>query len=109
MVYNRPVSRRLSKKAHHNPQGVVRAQPSSQSPKIRGVPVTVRALTQRLDRLLARDSKELRKTRGAPAIDALGSYYLLHNNSVFADPVDLEELGRKTGALADYERLLLED
>jgi hypothetical protein len=72
------------------------------------VPVTVRALTQRLGRLLARSGKELRKTRGAPAIDALGSYYLLRGNSVFADHIDLEALGRETGALAVYERLITE-
>jgi hypothetical protein len=76
---------------------------------VRAVPVSARALTQRLGRLLARDGKELKKTRGASAIDALGSYYLLRGNSVFSDHIDLEALGRETGALADYERLITED
>jgi hypothetical protein len=73
------------------------------------VPVTVRALTQRLNRLLAHDGKELKKTRGAHAVDALGAYYIVSNNSVLSDHVDLQALGRETGALADYERLLIED
>jgi len=84
--------------------------PSSQSSKhIRAVPVTVRALSQRINRLLAVKGEELKKTRGTPARATLGSYYLLRGNSVFADHVDLEALGRETGALADYERLLIED
>jgi hypothetical protein len=79
------------------------------SKRVRAVPVTVRALSQRINRLLAAKGQELKKTRGASAIDALGCYYLLRGDSVFADHVDLEALGRETGALADYERLLTED
>jgi len=74
---------------------------------VRAVPVSARALTQRLGRLLARDGKELKKTRGASAIDALGSYYMLRGNVVFSDHIDLEALGRETGALADYECLII--
>jgi hypothetical protein len=82
------------------------ARAKSSSPKPIAVPVTVRALSQRINRLLAAKGQELKKTRGVPAVDALGSYYLLRGNSVFADHVDLEALGRELGALADHERLL---
>jgi hypothetical protein len=90
---------------------VAREQSSqSQSAKrVRGVPVTVRALSQRINRLLTAKGQELKKTRGQPAVAALGSFYILRGNSVFSDHVDLEALGRETGALADYERLLIED
>jgi len=83
-----------------------RSSSSQSSKRVRGVPVTVRALTQRLNRLLAADGKELKKTRGAPAIDALGAYYVVGNNSVLSHHVDLEALGRETGALEAYERLI---
>jgi len=73
------------------------------------VPISVRALTQRLNRLLATDGKELRKTRGAPAIDALGHYYVLGANGVLSHHVDLETFGRETGVLATYERLITEN
>lgn len=70
------------------------------------VPVTVRALMSRINRALAPDGKELKITRGVPAIDALGRYYVLCGNSVFSDHIDLEAFGRELGALAGYERLL---
>jgi hypothetical protein len=60
----------------------------------------------RINRALAIDGKELKVTRGAAAVDQLGSYYVLHNNSVLSHHVELEVFGRKLGALADYERLL---
>ena len=83
---------------------------SSQSCKrVRGVPVTVRALTQRLNRVLAQDGKELKKTRGAPAIRDLGAYYVCSSDSVLSHHVDLETLGRQLGALEAYERLIVEE
>jgi hypothetical protein len=82
------------------------SRPSPQiSKRVRSVPVTRRALTTRIARALAAEGKELRKTRGAPAIDALGRYYVIGGNSVLGHHVDLETLGRETGALADYEYL----
>jgi hypothetical protein len=82
-------------------------QSSSQPSKVRGVPVTVRALEQRIARLLATEGKQLKRTKGEIALRDLGPYYVLHNNSVF--PVELERLARETGALADHERLYIED
>jgi hypothetical protein len=86
------------------------SRPSPQIAKrVRCVPVTPRALIGRIARLLAAEGKELKKTRGAPAIDALGAYFVVGNNSILSHHVDLEALGRETGALADYERLFIED
>jgi hypothetical protein len=73
------------------------------------VPVTARALTQRLNRLLASKGRELKKTRGQPAIAELGSYYVRGGNAVISHHVDLEALGRELGALAGHERLITED
>jgi hypothetical protein len=90
---------------------VARAQSSQQSssktPKPRGLPVTRRALEQRLGRLLAAEGKQLKRTKGEIALRDLGPYYVLHNNSVV--PVELEALGRELGALADYECLFVDD
>jgi hypothetical protein len=84
---------------------------SSPSSKQRhgGVPVSVRALEQRVSRRLAIDGKLLKRTRGELALRDLGTahYVLGKNNSVV--PINLEALGREIGALADYERLFVED
>jgi len=79
----------------------------SSSGSKRSVPVTMRALTQRLNRLLAAEGKQLIKTRGAPAVDALGAYYIVvGSNAVHSHHVDLETLGRELGVLAAYEHLI---
>jgi len=87
-----------------------RAQSSSANSKpIRTVAISRRALTARLNRVLARDGRELRKTRGV-AIQVLGNYHIVGGGSVVSHHInDLEAFGRKLGALADYERLLIED
>jgi len=86
------------------------AHSSSPSPKQkRSVPVSVRALEQRVSRRLALDGKLLKRTRGELALRDLGTahYVLGKNNSVV--PINLETLGREIGALADHERLSFED
>ena len=91
---------------------MAREQSSSQSQsvkRVRAVPVTRRALYQRVNRLLARQGRELKRTRGVPAIEALGAYYVRGGNAVVSHHVDLETFGRELGALADCERLLIED
>lgn len=89
------------------------AQSSSSSQiskRVRGVPVSARALTQRLGRLLVRDGKRLKKTRAARARSNVGDYYILNDrNVIVSHHVNLEAFGRKTGALADYERLDVEE
>jgi hypothetical protein len=77
--------------------------------RVRAVPVTVRALSQRINRLLASKGQELKRTRGVPAIAELGAYYVRGGNAVVSHHIDLEALGRELGALADHERLFVED
>jgi hypothetical protein len=79
------------------------------SKHIHAVPVSTRAISQRLNRLLAVEGKELRKTRGGPALDALGRYYILGNNSVLSHHINLEQFARKLGVLAEHEQLVVEN
>jgi hypothetical protein len=76
------------------------------SKRVRSVPVTQRAVVQRLSRRLEADGKVLKKARGAYAADALGDYFVLRNGSVINHHVDLEAFARESGALAEYEQLI---
>jgi hypothetical protein len=84
------------------------AQSSSQSQsvkRVRGVPVSQRALEQRVGRLLAAEGKVLKRTRGELALRDLGAHYVVNrDNSVV--PIDLEALAHELGALAGHERLV---
>ena len=72
------------------------------------IPVTMRALLQRINRALAQDDEVLKKTRGARAVQELGDYYVLdfNRNALVEKDVDPEELGRELGILEDYERVV---
>lgn len=74
------------------------------------VPVTQRALVQRINRALARVGRfgrVMKKTRGVQAHLDLGDYYVLdvERNLVVDKYVDAEALGRELGVLHDFERL----
>lgn len=71
------------------------------------VPVTERALLQRVNRALANEGKQLQKARGGTARLELGDYYTVNvqRNFVVQKDVDLEELGRKLNSLRPYESL----
>jgi hypothetical protein len=102
-VVHRPVKKRLSRKAHRNPQGgpVVRAQ---SNPLL--IPLTQRALYQRLSRALARDGKRLKKTRAAPARSRLGDFFIVNDSGgIVAHHVDLRALARELGVLQSYEQI----
>jgi len=73
-----------------------------------GVPVTARALIQRINRALAKDNEILKTTRGERAVQDLGQYYVLdfNMNAVMRKDVDIEEFGRQLGALKDFEKLV---
>jgi len=77
----------------------------------RKVPVSARALIQRINRKLQADDQILKTTRGARAKSDLGDLYVLdwRRNSVMRKDVDLEALGREVGALADFEHLIEEN
>lgn len=72
------------------------------------VPVTVRAVLQRINRKLAPESQVVRKTRGSRAIQDLGEYYLLdwNRNVVLDSRVDVERLGRKLKLVGDWESVV---
>jgi hypothetical protein len=73
------------------------------------VPVTVRALTQRINRTLREKNQRLKLPRGAQARLDLGGigYYVIdcRRNRIVADHVDIEVLGRKLGALREWEEV----
>lgn len=74
------------------------------------IPLSLRALTQRIARHLAREGKTLRKTRAASARDHVGDYFILSDNGgIIAHHVDLQQLARELGVLQAYEHLLTED
>jgi hypothetical protein len=74
------------------------------------VPVSLRALIQRINRKLATDqgalyADQLRKARGLRWRQTVGEYYLLNvfRNAVDNTRVDPETLGRELGVLAPWE------
>jgi hypothetical protein len=71
------------------------------------VPVTPRALVQRINRALAADDEELRKSRGMRAFLDLGHYYTIdkRQNFIARKEVDIEELGRSLNVLKPHEAL----
>jgi len=72
------------------------------------VPVTTRALVQRINRALRKvGDGVLKKTRGDRWWHELGDYYLINvNRNLITDKhIDPESLGRKLGVLKDYERI----
>jgi hypothetical protein len=71
------------------------------------VPVTKRALIQRVNRALAKDGEQLKATKGAQAQLDLGEFYVVDVslNAVSRKDVDLEKLARELGVLKPYEAL----
>ena len=77
------------------------------APPVRTVPVSERALIQRINRVLASDDQKVVTTRGARAILDLGYYYVLdwRRNLAVQTDLDLESFGRELGCLKPWERL----
>ena len=73
----------------------------------RRVPVSERALAQRINRRLARDGQMLKSRRGRRWRSDLGQYYIVNADRDFivATRIDPEGYGRKLGVLADWEAL----
>jgi hypothetical protein len=68
------------------------------------IPVSTRALTQRVNRALRKDGKVL---KGRPGRGPKGRYYIVNlaRNVVVKHDVDPETLGRSLGVLAAYEEV----
>ena len=71
------------------------------------VPVSQRALIQRINRALAKENEALKAARSERDRQQLGNYFVidLHRNTVQAQHVDLEALARELGVLKPYEAL----
>jgi hypothetical protein len=74
------------------------------------VPVSKRALIQRINRSLKKDDEALKTARGPQASSTIGDFFIVsldphHWNAVLHKDVDIEHLGRKLGVLKPYERL----
>lgn len=76
--------------------------------KDRTVPVTMRALLQRINRALALDAEVLKTARGQRAEMELGQFYTIdqRRNVIVDKDVDPEALARKLGALKEYEHVV---
>lgn len=74
------------------------------------VPVSERAVIQRINRALAPRGKKMCKTRGERAYLELGDYYVIDisRNRIVDQNIGLEAFARELGVLAPYERLDME-
>ncbi len=74
------------------------------------VPVSRRALVQRINRALAGEEECLRTARGGRARQDLGDFYVVNYNRNFVvrKDVDPEDLARELKVLADHEALIAE-
>lgn len=72
------------------------------------VPISRHALTQRLNRALAKEDRQLKKSRGERARQDCGEYYVLDTtgNYIVEKDVDLETLGREWEVLQEWEELV---
>jgi len=71
------------------------------------VPVSERALVQRINRVLAKEDQALKKTRSSRWRADLGAFYTIdrRHNAIVDRMIDLEEFARELKTLAEYERL----
>lgn len=71
------------------------------------VPVTTRALIQRINRKLKPEQERLKTLRGDRWRGDLGDYFVVDffTNRIVAQHVDPEKLGRELGVLQPWERV----
>ena len=71
------------------------------------VPVTARALIQRINRALKPRDEMLKKARGARAQAEVGDYFVtdFRLNALVSSRVDIEALGRELKVLKDFEEV----
>ncbi len=70
-------------------------------------PVSLPALTARINRKLAKEGQQLKKTRGGRAMLDLGQYHIvdLNRNFIAHSHCDPETVGRELEVLAPWEKL----
>lgn len=73
--------------------------------KLRKVPITMRALIQRINRKLADDDDVLKVARGEKMRQDAGDFYIVNTrlNGLTGKDVDPEKLARELGLLKDWE------
>jgi len=73
----------------------------------RGIPVPERALIQRINRVLRKDGRVLKVTRGGQTRQEVGQYSVFDfdRNAIRTLHVDIEELARELGVLRSFERV----
>jgi hypothetical protein len=69
------------------------------------VPVTLKALTARINRKLRVRGEKLKAARSERVAATIGWYFLVNDTKGTARAVDPEELGRELGVLQDWEVL----
>ncbi len=80
--------------------------PTKKKRKDEKVPVTIRGVTQRINRSLRKVDQVLKSARSEQVAEVVGSWYVVgENRAIVQKHVDVEALARKLGVLADYERL----
>jgi hypothetical protein len=72
------------------------------------VPVTLKALTARINRKLKADGEMLKAARSVQVAASVGWYFVVRGDAIVTRAVDPEELGRKLGVLAEWEHLHLD-
>lgn len=70
------------------------------------VPITEKALYQRINRKLRQRDEVLKRSRVSTEVD-LGKYFVvdLHRNAVTNHHIDIEDFGKQIGVMADWESL----
>jgi len=71
------------------------------------ISISMRALIQRINRVLAKDNEVLKKSRSSRTSLSVGEYFVLDimKNFISRTQVDPEQLGRKLGVLKLYEEV----
>jgi hypothetical protein len=71
------------------------------------IEISLRALTQRINRRLAENDQVMKAARGERIQKAVGDFYIIDTkvNAVHAHRIDPETFGRKLGVLKEWEVL----
>ncbi len=75
--------------------------------KVKTIPITMRALLQRINRCLDKEDRQLKKAVGARLQQDVGEYYIVDRrlNAVLRYDVDPVEMGRELKVLEAWERV----
>jgi hypothetical protein len=66
-------------------------------------PVTMKALTARINRKLGANGEVLRAARSEQVAASVGRYFIVRGGTIVTRAVDPEALGRKLGVLQQWE------